>query len=62
MDVERHRIHALRDAIAARLEAEHAILDAIDGSADLEDGGDAEAGPFERGFAVWHGEMFGAAR
>lgn len=61
MDVERARIHELRDSIAARLEAEHAILDALSPDPDLEDD-DAEAGPWERGFASWHGETFGGAR
>ncbi len=62
MDVERSRIHELREAIAHRLEAEFAVLDALDGGAGLESGADAEAGPFERGFASWHGEMFGGVR
>lgn len=39
---DRHRIHALRDAIAARIEAESAILDALTPDVDLEDGHDFE--------------------
>ncbi|WP_331369519.1 hypothetical protein [Methylobacterium ajmalii] len=42
MDVERHRIHELREAIANRIEADIALLDALDGDPDLEDGCDAE--------------------
>ncbi len=42
MDVERNRIHVLREAISNRIEADIALLDAIDGDPDLEDGGDAE--------------------
>ncbi|MFH6785718.1 MULTISPECIES: hypothetical protein [Methylobacterium] len=42
MDVERHRIHELRDAIAGCIEADIALLDALDGDPDLEDGCDAE--------------------
>ncbi|KMO33875.1 hypothetical protein [Methylobacterium aquaticum] len=42
MDVERHRIHELREAIADRIEADIALLDALDGDSDLEDGCDAE--------------------
>lgn len=61
MCVELHRIREIREGIANRIEADLAILDAIDGNADLEDGADAEAGPFERGFASWYGESFGGA-
>ena len=60
MDVERSRLQELREAIAHRLEAEFSTLDAIDGNLDLEDRD--EPGPFERGFASWHGETFGGAR
>lgn len=42
MDVERSRIHELRDAIAARLEAEFAVLDALSPDPDFEDGADDE--------------------
>ncbi|WP_162561209.1 hypothetical protein [Methylobacterium terrae] len=42
MCVELHRIREIREGIANRIEADLAILDAIDGTADLEDGGDDE--------------------
>ncbi|KTS30852.1 hypothetical protein NS228_06255 [Methylobacterium indicum] len=41
---DRHRIHALRDAIAARIEAEFALLDALTPDVDLEVDADAEDG------------------
>ncbi len=37
-----HHIHALRDTIAARIEAEFAVLDALTPDVDLEDGADFE--------------------
>lgn len=42
MCVELHRIREIRESIANRIEADLAILDAIDGNPDLEDGADAE--------------------
>ncbi len=42
MDAERDRVRALRRAIADRIEADIAILDALAPDADLEDGHDFE--------------------
>ncbi|MBY0300047.1 MAG: hypothetical protein K2X71_29090 [Methylobacterium sp.] len=39
---ERAALRALRKAIADRIEADIALLDALDGDPDLEDGHDAE--------------------
>ncbi|WP_167858653.1 hypothetical protein [Methylobacterium nonmethylotrophicum] len=50
MDVELARVGEIRAAIANRVEADIALLDAIDGDADLEDGGDAELNLCGTGF------------
>lgn len=42
MCVELHRIREVREALANRIEADLAILDAIEGCPNLEDGADAE--------------------
>ena len=44
MAAGRHRVRTLRRAIAARIEAEVAVLDALTPDADLEDGADGEDG------------------
>ena len=41
-DPDQPRIRELRRSIAARIEADLALLDALDGDPDLEDGHDAE--------------------
>lgn len=41
-DLDRQRIRDLRRRIAERIEADLALLDALDGDCDLEDGHDAE--------------------
>ena len=61
MCVELHRIREIREGIANRIETDLAMLVAIDGNPDLEDGADAEAGPLERGFASFHSEICGGA-
>lgn len=41
-DLDRQRLRELRRRIADRIEADIALLDALDGDTDLENGGDAE--------------------
>ena len=50
MCVELARVREIREAIANRIEADLALLDAIDGCPDLEDGADAELSLCGTGF------------
>lgn len=50
-DLDRQRLRDLRRRIADRIEADLALLDALDGDADLEDGHDAEGNTDDNGIA-----------
>ena len=50
-ETDRTRLRALRKAIADRIEADIALLDALSGDVDLEDGHDAEGGTDDNGLA-----------
>lgn len=50
-DPDRQRIRELRRRIADRIEADLALLDALDGDTDLEDGHDAEGNTDDNGIA-----------
>ncbi|KQS80002.1 hypothetical protein ASG32_24245 [Methylobacterium sp. Leaf361] len=49
--MDRQRLRDLRRRIADRIEADIALLDALDGDADLEDGHDAEGLTDDNGIA-----------
>ncbi|MGH1590432.1 hypothetical protein ACRBEV_21470 [Methylobacterium phyllosphaerae] len=50
-DLDRQRLRDLHRRIADRIEADIALLDALNGDTDLEDGHDAEGGTDDNGIA-----------
>ncbi|WP_246692035.1 MULTISPECIES: hypothetical protein [unclassified Methylobacterium] len=52
-DADRQRVRELRRRIADRIEADLALLDALEGDADLEDGHDAEGLTDDNGVAEY---------